>query len=213
MPLPQRLAVLALILAALGFLYPGLTEPVLTLSGSLEKARVAELGLELVAGDEGEGQSRQMLQMIAAFLGLDRIEGRIEAYSSTRSIAGMARELAAGGNVLVAVLIVTFSMVIPLFKLVLQGLSLLLPAPLAGRLLAVNGALSKWSMADVFVMAMLVAFMAGRASSEGGDLLVMEAQLEPGFWFFLGYCLFSVAAGSLLLYLARPPAAGATAAR
>jgi hypothetical protein len=62
-------------------------------------------------------------------------------------------------------------------------------------------------------MAMLVAFMAGRASSEGGDLLVMEAQLEPGFWFFLGYCLFSVAAGSLLLYLARPPAAGATAAR
>ena len=53
-----RLAALALIASALVLLYPGLTRPVLTLSGSLEKAQIAELGLELVAGDDAGAQPR-----------------------------------------------------------------------------------------------------------------------------------------------------------
>jgi len=57
---------------------------------------------------------------------------------------------------------------------------------------------SKWSMADVFVMAMLVSFMAGRASGHLGDLLIMDAQLEVGFWYFLAYCLFAIATGAFL---------------
>ena len=127
------------------------------------------------------------------------LEGRVEAYRSTRSIAGMARELADGGNVLVAVLIVTFSVVIPVGKLLLQAAAVLAPAPLARPLLVCNGALSKWSMADVFVMAMLVAWLAGKASAHDGGLLIMQAELERGFWFFLAYCLFAIAAGILVL--------------
>jgi hypothetical protein len=201
---PRRAACVGLLLAALALLYPGVTEPVLTLSGDIEKARVAELGIEFVAGNEDQAQARQMLAMISAFLGLDRIEGRIEAYRSTRSIIGLARELAAGGNGLVAVLIVTFSVLIPLLKLTLQLLALLLPPSATGPLLGANAALSKWSMADVFVLAMLIAFLAGRASEQAGELLVMQAQLERGFWFFLAYCLFSIAAGTLLLRWGMP---------
>ena len=109
-------------------------------------------------------------------------------------------ELARTGNLAVALLIVFFSVVIPVFKLLLQLVALLLPqASLRQLLLRLNGSLSKWSMADVFVMGLLVAYMAGSASGQMGDLLTMHAALEPGFYYFLAYCLFSVLAGILLL--------------
>jgi hypothetical protein len=47
-------------------------------------------------------------------------------------------------------------------------------------------------------MALLIAFMAGRASEQVGDLLTMDAQLESGFYYFLAYCLFSIAASIVL---------------
>jgi len=46
-------------------------------------------------------------------------------------------------------------------------------------------------MADVLVIAIIVAFMAANASNMGG-LLDMDARFEPGFYFFLGYCTFSI---------------------
>jgi hypothetical protein len=200
------------VLASLALLYPGISQPVLTLSGELEKSALADFGIDLIAGENANSQTREMLTMMSRFLGLDQVEGRVEAYRSTRSILGMSRELADNGNLLVAVLIVTFSVVIPVLKLLLQALALALPATPGRRLLAVNAALGKWSMADVFVMAMLIAFMAGRASNHVGELLIMDAQLEQGFWFFLAYCLFAIAAGATLqLLAARLPSAGPAA--
>jgi len=91
------------------------------------------------------------------------------------------------------VLIATFSLVIPLFKLLLQLVTLPVRQPATRRgMERVTRAVSKWSMADVFVMALIVAYLAGSASGQMGDLLTMDARLEEGFWFFLAYCLFSV---------------------
>lgn len=210
MPSVRKLTCLALILAAIGFLYPGVTQPVLTLSGQLEKSQVAELGIDMLAGDDGDPQTRRMLTMVSSFLGLDQLEGRLDVYRNTRSILGMAQELRATGNSLVAILIVTFSVVVPVSKLLLQAVALLLPLGFVHPLWRVNAALSKWSMADVFVMAMLIAFMAGRASGDMGDLLLMQAQLERGFYFFLAYCLFSIAAGAVFLRIMKPPVAAHT---
>ena len=53
----RRLLTLGLIVVALGLLYPGVTLPVLTLSGSIEKAEIAEMGIGLMAGDDVEGRS------------------------------------------------------------------------------------------------------------------------------------------------------------
>ena len=64
-------------------------------------------------------------------------------------------------------------------------------------------------MADVFVMGLLIAYMAGAASGQMGDMLTMDAQLEVGFWYFLAYCLFSILAGSLM----REPTEGAYASQ
>ncbi len=200
MSLARRLLVLALILASVGLLYPGVTQPVLTLSGTIEKSKIAELGIEMIAGEDAQGQTHQMLTMVSALLGLDQIEGRLEAYRSTRSIVDTVNELASSGNLPVAFLIVFFSIVVPVFKLVLQATALALPRR-AWRtpLWWLNGALSKWSMADVFVMGLLVAYMAGAASGQMGDMLIMDARLEVGFWYFLAYCLFSILAGSLMI--------------
>lgn len=200
MSVSRRLLAIGLIAIALGLLYPGVTQPVLTLTGTIDKSQIAELGIELIAGEGADAQTRSMLAAVSSFLGFDQIQGQLQAYQNTRSIWGTVEELAATGNLAVALLIVLFSIVIPVFKLLLQLLALLLPdAALHRLLLQLNGALSKWSMADVFVMALLVAYMAGSASGQMGDLLTMHAALESGFYYFLAYCLFSVAAGIALL--------------
>ncbi|MFK7828209.1 MAG: paraquat-inducible protein A [Congregibacter sp.] len=197
-----RLLGVACILISLGLLYPGVTKPILTLSGELEKGELANFGIDLLAGESDNSQTRDMLNMMSRFLGLDQVEGRVEAYRTTRSIVGMSQELADNGNAFVALLIVSFSIVIPVCKLLLQVLAFVIPGGIGRRLLVLNGVLGKWSMADVFVMAMLIAFMAGRSSNHVGELLIMDAQLEQGFWFFLAYCLFAIAAGALLQWLA-----------
>lgn len=195
----RKLTVLLLIAIAIGLLYPGVTQPVLTLSGTVEKSRIAELGIEMMTGQEDNPQTRQVLTGISSFLGLDQIEGHLQVYTSTRSIWGTVDSLAKTGNLPVALLIVFFSLVIPTFKLMLQALCLFTNSHEIRRpILWLNATLSKWSMADVFVMGLLVAFLAGGAADQTGDMLVMHASLGVGFYYFLAYCLFSVAAGSVL---------------
>lgn len=194
MPVTRQLLLIGSIIIALCLLWPGVTQPVLTLSGSIEKSELAELGIDLLAGEDPTSQARQILTSLSIFMGLDQLQGQVQAYQSTRSIWGTARELAVTDNLFVAALIVLFSVIIPTTKLLLQALALLINRP---RLLWLNSVLSKWSMADVFVMALLVSYMAGSASGKMGDLLIMQAQLEPGFYYFLGYCLFSIIAGGL----------------
>ncbi len=194
----RNLLILALMLISIALLYPGVTQPVLTLSGTIEKSELVGLGVDMLAGGEQGGQGRQMLLAFSQMLGLDKIEGQILVYDTTRSIWGTVQELAHNGNLAVALLIVTFSLVIPVFKLLLQAVALLPPAArVREALFRLNAALSKWSMADVFVMALLVSYMAGSASEQMGDMLTMDARLESGFWYFLAYCLFSIAASSL----------------
>ncbi len=196
----RKLLALALMAIAIALLYPGVTQPVLTLSGTIEKSDISALSIDLLVGDSGDSQARQMLTSLSTMMGLDRVEGQLEAYRSTRSIWDTARQLAETGNLLVAILIVLFSVVIPVFKLLLQAISLLPPAQAFSRhLLWLNARLSKWSMADVFVMALLVAYMAGSAAGKTGDLLTMNAQLEAGFYYFLAYCVFSIASATLLI--------------
>ena len=200
MSIQRRLLVLLLIVVSVALLYPGVTQPVMTLTGTLEKSMVSELGIDMVAGEDADPQTRQMLSMFSSFLGFDQMEGQITAYQTTRSIWGTVNELATTGNLPVAFLIVFFSVIIPLLKLCLQATALVLPkSQWRAPLWWLNARLSKWSMADVFVMAMLVAYMAGSASGQMGDMLTMSSELEVGFYYFLAYCVFSIAAGSLMV--------------
>ncbi len=125
--------------------------------------------------------------------------GKMSLLHETRSILGTVRKLYDTGDWLVAGLILFFSVSVP----VLKGLLLLyvLAVP-TGRMrpaiFRFVGIIGKWSMADVFVMGLFLAYLAGNAVSG------MSARLHEGFWFFLGYCLLSVLSTQLMRVEAAP---------
>ena len=55
-------------------------------------------------------------------------------------------------------------------------------------------------MADVFVVAIFVAYLASNGLEGGSDLVAFNAQLGPGFWFFVGFCLLSIFATQLITW-------------
>lgn len=186
------------VVIALCFLFPGITKPVLIIEGNIDKSKLAQAGIEMLA-EEGDGRTRSMLMMFSNMLGLDKLDGEISAYSKTQSIYGTITDLANNNNLLVAALVGLFSVVVPSLKLLLQLLYCCLPV---NRLKQVCGnivcALSKWSMVDVFVIALIVTYLAGNAHGKSGELLVMNAQFGEGFWYFSGYCIFTVIASYLI---------------
>ena len=127
------------------------------------------------------------------------VSGTVEAFDKTRSILGTAQELHANGHLLVAVLIVIFSVVVPLTKaLILLGMLLPVSRKVKNALLWISSNISKWSMADVFVIAIFIAFLAGNGIQESRGLVEFQASLGTGFWFFLSYCLVSILGTQLL---------------
>ncbi|MEH6395386.1 paraquat-inducible protein A [Pseudoalteromonas sp.] len=186
------------ILIALALLLPGVTQPVLTLEGKIDKSKLAQTGIEMLA-DEGDRNTRNMLMMASSMLGLDKLEGEISAYEKTRSIWGTVNELADNKNYLVAALVAFFSIVIPTLKLLMQLLYIFLPVNKFKHMLGqVIQGVTKWSMVDVFVIALIVVYLAGNADGQMGELINMHAELGVGFWYFTGYCLFAIAASSLI---------------
>jgi uncharacterized paraquat-inducible protein A len=186
------------IVVALCLLFPGITKPVLTIEGNIDKSKLAQAGIEMLA-EEGDGRTRSMLMMFSNMLGLDKLEGEISAYNKTQSILGTVKELASNNNLFVAALVGLFSIVIPSLKLLLQLLYCCLPLNgFKQKLGLVICALSKWSMVDVFVIALIVTYLAGNAHGKSGELLVMNAQFGEGFWYFSAYCIFAIIASNLI---------------
>jgi len=96
-------------------------------------------------------------------------------------------------------LIGLFSIVIPAVKLITMIILLLPVTPLIKqRLSKMISVIGKWSMADVFVVAIIVTYMAGNASAGMGDMLKTQSQFEIGFYYFLGYCIFSIASQMMI---------------
>lgn len=186
------------VVVALCLLFPGITKPVLTIEGNIDKSKLAQAGIEMLA-EEGDGRTRSMLMMFSNMLGLDKLEGEISAYNKTQSILGTVQELSSNNNLFVAALVGLFSIVIPSLKLLLQLLYCCLPLNgLKQKLGLVICALSKWSMVDVFVIALIVTYLAGNAHGKSGELLVMNTQFGEGFWYFSAYCIFAIIASNLI---------------
>jgi uncharacterized paraquat-inducible protein A len=119
--------------------------------------------------------------------------GKVAIYHQTRSIIGTVRNLYDTGNLLVAGLILLFSVIVPFAK----GLSLLYvlawkSAPGRDALYRFVGLIGKWSMSDVFVMGIFLAYLATGAANG------VNAVLHDGFWFFLAYCLLSVLSAQIM---------------
>ena len=111
-----------------------------------------------------------------------------QVFAETRSILQTVKDLHESGNYVVAGMILFFSVMVPFIKAVLLGVvGLLKPAvPMRYRLFAFVRGISKWAMADVFVVGVYIAFLSAKATD------ALDAQLHEGFYYFAAYCLISL---------------------
>ncbi len=179
------------------FLMPGLSQPLMTIEAKIDKKEMIDMGADLLIKP---GQRSGFIQdMVESLVKQMNVEGEVTVFTSTRSLAATMRELISNGHLLVGVLIGLFGLVIPLIKIVLVVWSFLTRSTTRQKsLLKVSGLLGKWSMSDVFLMAVLVSFFAINANEYADDVLQMQAELHAGFYYFATYCLLAILANQLM---------------
>ncbi len=154
----RNLVAIGLTLVSLGLLWPGLTEPVLSITASMSLF----------------GETK-------------------EVFRQTQSIAQTVKNLYTSGNLFVAGMVLLFSITVPLVKV--SMLAVLLTTRKASRrrrMFLWVRSISKWAMADVFVVGVFIAYLAAKATDN------LNAVAERGFYFFAAYCLVSNLAFHLL---------------
>lgn len=236
MPTSARTTTLVLLALSLALLIPGIFAPVLTIRGVLTRdgvAYVAPLLLEKGLNDDTMAALKtlinpQMVNMVQAFGGdlrkmiIDKLApqlsaalqqevGDIEVYQQTRSIIGSVRQLYEVGSPIPATLILLFSVIVPLTKAAMVGTAVYMRSAAARvRTLRFVETIAKWSMADVFAVALLIVFLAAQATQQppgapeaAPPLLAFTAHFGPGFYWFAAYCLFSLASQQYTVRLAR----------
>jgi hypothetical protein len=180
-----------LLVGAYLLLLPGLTQPMLSVSGTVEKTKLVDVGRQLI--QDSPNTPSLITNLVDKVVESLDVRGTVDAFDKTNSILGTAHDLYANGHLPVAVLIVLFSVVVPLFKaLILMAMLLPIKQRMRTALLWTSNAVSKWSMADVFVIAIFIAYLAGNGFQESRGLVDFQASLGNGFWYFLSYCLVSI---------------------
>ena len=178
-------------------LIPGLTHPMLSVKGTVERSQLVDEGRQILKDNQ---QTSGFIADLADILivNLD-VTGTISAFDKTRSIIGTAQDLYTSKHVLVAVQILLFSVVVPVVKgLLAAGTLMPVSNKLKDNFMMVGNGLSKWSMADVFVVGIFVAYLAANGIQQEKALVAFDAQLGTGFYYFLIYCLLSVFATQLI---------------
>jgi hypothetical protein len=230
----HRAAVLALLLVSIALLIPGLFAPVLIIRGVLTRdgvARVAPQLLERGLDEETIASLKTMMnpavvgllqltgsdlrktlidkltpQLIAS---LQKSAGDFEVYQQTRSIVGSVGNLYEVGSPVPATLILLFSVIVPVAKAVTVAWAMFIRnTERRDRALAFVASIAKWSMADVFVVALFIAYLAANATQSSGDpaapsLVAFDARFGSGFYWFAAYCVFSLASQQYTVRLAR----------
>jgi len=113
-------------------------------------------------------------------------------FSDTPSLLDVVTGLWAQGSIVIAIAVALFSAVFPLAKLALTFIAAIAPKATLARssIIATTGALAKWSMMDV----LLVAIVIFAAKSSG----FATAFAQPGLWFYGASALSGAVAAAIL---------------
>lgn len=189
---------LAFSISILSFLilFPGIYLPMLSIS------------------NEGELRAK-VPRLESNFLGIPSIQGtetrhmEIDIFDTTRSTLKMIYDLWEKKYHFVSSMILLFSVIIPILKGgLLTYIFFTKNQKIRNNIFTFIKSIGKWSMCDVFVVAILLVYLStGGAETQNVSnvtimgytvkvhtLVGMQAQLEIGFWFFLSYCLLSLLA-------------------
>lgn len=117
--------------------------------------------------------------------------GRTYFLYQVKSIVGLIGILFSEGSYLVGVAILLFSIVLPVTKLVISLLQIFSPKVAKNKTgNFITNYLGKWSMADVFVVALLLGFFA--VSSLGAPGVETQTGSLVGLYYFFAYCMISL---------------------
>lgn len=219
----SRYAVGGLALSVL-LLLPGLFLPVITVRGTLSPEGLSALAPQLLEEGLSDDAVKALRPLINPSLlplmdmapgGLrgalvgnlgkqlqEQLKGAadIEVYHQTRSIAGSVQHLYSVGSWLAATLILLFSVMVPLTKAAMAGWAIQHRDDVVRRrTLSMVEAIAKWSMADVFAVALFITYLAAQASQgptspdAPPSIVTFHADFGAGFYWFAAYCLFSLA--------------------
>lgn len=113
--------------------------------------------------------------------------GKTTFYEQTQSILQTVETLYDTKNELVAFLILLFSVIVPVTKgVVILAVLMIKESKTKRRLYQLVYAIGKWSMADVFVVGIFIAFLSTQSNT------AIDAVLLPGFNYFVAYCIISL---------------------
>lgn len=210
----EKLFCLALVVLSVLLLVPGVSQPVMTIVGTLDRAGMVDIGQEAVIDarvqkalaknpdsnpEKVRKRKGRTVRFLSGVFDLDEVTGRVEVYRKSSSVLETVRTLTDKGHPLVAGLVALFSMVIPILKnLMLLVAVFAAQRPIGQWMCKVSSLLGKWSMADVFLVALFVGFLAFNATSAMNGVLELNATVEAGLYWFSAYCLVSILAGQII---------------
>ena len=182
-PVLSRSAVVVLMLFCIAVLAGGVLSPMLEVEARITRLDATFLGAPIEFGEQSlYFRSKNVLEVFQTLIEMGRPEMS-----------------------LVAVLVLLFSVVFPVLKMLALSACLFRPAMLRAsrivRFLAFES--SKWSMADVMAVAIFMSFVAfhgliGSAmeglKDAGGQLAIPtnSSKILPGYYLFIGFCLASI---------------------
>ena len=171
-----RVLGIVFVFASLSFLYLGLQNPFLEV-----EAFSKDLELNAILTKTFEGRTYYLYQ--------------------NKSVLELIKLLFGGGNFLVGMCVLFFSIVFPLFKLLASLIALIKPnTAIAKKSLSMINKLGKWSMADVFISAVYLAVFSFANMNVGVDT---ESNTLIGLYFFLAFVILSILSGQFLKQVVR----------
>lgn len=167
---------MAIILSALSFLYLGIQSPFLELE-FYNQDLTFDVDLELTEVSQ-------------------TFKGRVYYFYQNKSILQLISLLYEGGNFLVAFCLLLFSIIFPIFKIVSSLIVFISPqSKYAKGAVSIINKIGKWSMADVFVAAVFLAYFSFANMNVGVDT---GSTTLLGTYFFLTFVILSIASGAYL---------------
>ena len=218
----RRLAALAGLALTLALLIPGLVLPVITVRGMLQPDGLAELAPQLLSQGISDqsiaaikplmnpalvplmemapgGLKGALVKQLSTQLATELKKGQqIEVYHQTRSILGSVEHLYRVRSHTAATLILLFSVIVPFAKMSLVSWALFRRDEAARqRTTHFVEIIAKWSMADVFAVALFITYLAAQATQSApgtsSAIIAFDASFGPGFYWFAAYCVVSLA--------------------
>jgi hypothetical protein len=168
---------LSFVVAAICFLYLGLQSPFLEIQAFKDDVTAS-------------------IPITEDFEFTGKVEGRVYFLYQNKSVLELIKLLYMGGNYFVAVLILIFSVVFPVIKLLSSTMVFFNPGSrYSKQAVTMIDKLGKWSMADVFLSSVFLAYFSFANMNVGVDT---GASTLIGLYFFVAFVVFSILSGRFL---------------